>query len=106
MHIKPGVDFSRLEPEIVSALWKASEIYERHGHIMTLTSGREKADGRKKNSKHPQGLAADVRTRNLPGALHKKILDEIKAALGPQYYLMLKATPEPHIHIHFNGISP
>lgn len=96
LQIKKGVSVSGMRPEILLALLIAHAIYLSFGFKLTLTAGR---DGlHKKGSLHYVGLAVDVRIKNLPEKIIPKIIAKLKAALGPEYDVVLHSL---HIHIEF-----
>ena len=75
---------------------------------MTITSGTDgqhgdghpqpgKADG----SLHDDGLALDIRNRDIPAPEWEPLRKEISAALGPDYDVVLETKP-PHYHIEFD----
>ena len=97
--IKPGVDVRGIQAEILLARIEASEIFARYGANAIITSGRE--GKHKKNSKHYEGQAIDLRIRHMDRRLWPIVAEELKKALGPQYDVILEAK-KLHIHIEFD----
>ena len=97
--IKPGVDVRGIQAEILLARIVAGEIFARYGANAIITSA---LDGKhKKNSKHYEGLAIDLRVRHVDRRLWPVIAEELGKALGPQYDVILEAK-KLHIHVEFD----
>ena len=95
--VKSGVNFAGIRAEMVPAFLAAYSVFAQHSTSLTITSALDSKHGT--GSLHYVGLALDVRTRHIPqNGLKKKIADEIRVALGPQYDVILEKT---HIHIEF-----
>lgn len=100
--IKSGVDLSALQPPMTIAFFIACAVFAAHGYGCTLTGGREGKHGR--GSLHYVGLAEDLRTRHLASmAVARQIADELRAALGDQYDVVLegKTLKDSHLHVEF-----
>ncbi len=104
--LKPGVDVRGFQSETLLAIQEARAVYERFGFAFVITSGADPTDNRLEESKHPLGLAFDVRIRHLPGFTQETpglmatfISGDIRKALGSQYDVVLKMN---HIHIEFD----
>ena len=98
--IKDGVDLAGISSELVLALVVADAVYTKVvGKDLTLTSVRDSKH--RAGSKHYVGLAADLRTAAagiaLPAAI--KIRDELKAALGAQFDVVVEGD---HIHLELD----
>lgn len=97
MNIKPGVDVKGIKPEIVIAMMVANDAYRQYGINLTITAA---LDGKHmENSKHYEGLAIDLRTRNVPPEILPVVLDTIRRNLGRQYDVAMESD---HIHIEFD----
>lgn len=107
--IKPGVSLVGLQPVMNVALAEGREVYREHSYEFWLTSGLEGKHG--VGSLHFVGLAVDFRVRdpgptgdgsdgkwNIPLAERRTMRNEIKAALGAQWDVVLKPN---HIHVEF-----
>lgn len=94
---KEGVDPRGAGPEIQYAIRVAESIYNRYGHQLMVTSLRE--GQHMQGSLHPVGMAADLRTRELPAKLRPAIAVEIAAMLGADYDVLLESH---HIHIEYD----
>lgn len=96
--IKPGVSLVGIKPELCVAMMVAASVYQKYGFDFTVTSVTEGKHGR--GSLHYPGLAFDSRMRNVPDHSQRlAIRDAIRDALGPQFDVVLEATP--HLHIEF-----
>lgn len=98
MKLKPGVDIRGLKPEIVLAMMLIEPILNRHtpeGLVVTSVK-----DGKHMpTSLHYQGLAFDIRTRDMQPVMIKACLEEIKGVLGYQFDVVFEGD---HIHVEFD----
>ena len=96
MKIKPSVDLRGIKPELVVAMILCEPVVSRHAEfvVTSVCDGKHMA-----RSKHYEGLAMDIRTREIQPEMLKPCLEEIKQALGPQYDVVLEGD---HIHIEFD----
>ena len=93
MKIKHGVDLRGIKPEAVVAMMICEPIISKHAEFVVTSV----CDGKHmQGSKHYEGLAMDIRTREIPEAMLKPCLDEMKEALGPQYDAILEGD---HFHV-------
>ncbi len=95
--IKSGVDVRGIQPEILLAVQEAREVYRKYGATFVITSCKE--GNHRPFSKHFEGLAIDLRTRNLDDKDKAPIAEAINRALGPQYDVVLESD---HIHVEFD----
>jgi hypothetical protein len=97
--MKPGVDAKGIRNEILLALQVLSSIFAEHPTwgelVVTSLLDGEHMDG----SLHYQGLAVDVRTRNIPPASLPILESESKTRLGVDYDVVLEAD---HLHVEFD----
>ena len=98
MELKPGVDPTGVQGELLLALIVAERIIERMaGAKLIITSLR---DGQHSaGSLHYQGKAADVRTRDIEEKLRAPVAEEIARMLGAKYDVVLEGD---HLHIEFD----
>lgn len=103
IHIKPGVVFhpqSVRSPSVMRILWAAQDLAPC-GYNITVTSG---CDGtHKPKSKHYDGRAFDLRTRDFPKNEKCSIsvwVRRMQARLGDEYFVLHE---EDHVHIQWNG---
>jgi hypothetical protein len=97
IRIKGGVDVGGLRAEIVLAICIASNVFEAFGVDCVITSV---FDGvHKKDSLHDDGLAVDLRTRDLPPASVTIVAAQIRACLWRQYQVVVE---RDHMHIEFD----
>lgn len=94
--IKAGVNVTGIKPEIVLAVIMAQAIYARHGAGLVITSALDGKHSR--GSLHYSGNAIDLRTRHVSRDDAETIADELRAALGAQYDVVLE---KDHIHVEF-----
>lgn len=94
--IKSGVDISGIRPEMVLAFVIAQPILAAHGVNMVITSVMDGKHGRA--SLHYVGQAGDLRSRDLKPSEWEDVRDSLKAALGPQFDVVLEPN---HFHLEF-----
>lgn len=97
--IKEGgkVSVLGLQPCMFFAFIVAGEVYHEHGFNCVLTSGTDSVHG--DHSHHYKGYAIDIRTRDIPGDVLNKIVEEIQFRLQGQFQVILEGD---HIHIEFD----
>ena len=94
MLLKPGVDISRLKPEIRKKLKATDDIINTVGESeLVITSTHEGTHGA--GSLHYADLAIDI--RRPPNAA--TVCDQLKERLGVNYDVVLEDT---HIHIEYD----
>jgi len=113
IYLKPGVLLGELKPQTLLGAIIVSGVFERHGYDVTITSGN---DG--EHTGHPvagesadphyTGRALDVRFNSLsliPAVERPKLYDDVKRALGENYYTEHEAagSEEEHIHVQYQG---
>lgn len=97
MKLKDGVKLDGVQWRMFLAAVKAEEVYNRFGHVLTITSG---SDGQHMpHSLHYKGLALDLRTFNVPRVQIQKIEKELKLALGNDYDVVFE---KDHFHIEYD----
>jgi hypothetical protein len=101
-----SVDVTGLQPQTLLAVRIAEAVWNRHGaDTLWITSA---ADGaHKEDSLHYEGLAVDLRVRNLPQSSWETVTAELQAALGRQYDVILETDPAkgPHVHVEFDPVT-
>lgn len=101
MELKQGVKSMGIRPEIILAVFIASEVYKSFEIDFIITSI---SDGKhaQQHSLHYSGNAFDIRIKNIPD---KKIIDsvflEIRKRLTKDYQVILEPT---HIHIEYQPV--
>ena len=98
-----GVSLRGIRPEALHALWVAAAVITGEGYEAVVTSGVEGVHGT--GSLHYLGLAVDYRVRHIPVARRVFIRDKIRAALGPEYDVILENNPD-HLHIEHQPKTP
>ena len=85
LHLKPGVNPHKIQPEINLLTQIVTSVYTKHGYDCMITSLYDDAPARKVTSFHRRdGLcrAADFKTIHLPETIREMIFDEIREAIG------------------------
>lgn len=100
MKIKEGVKLTGLQPQMVMAAIVINDVYQRNGQELVITSVIE--GDHSKHSRHYLGYALDCRTRYFDKHHIPAIVDELREALGDDYYVR----DEPsHIHVSFKPLT-
>lgn len=96
MMIKAGASIKGAKPELVIGLIIAASVYETFGVDLVVTeiTGGTHSPG----SLHYVGLAADLRTNNVPEGRVPTLFNNLKIALGAQFDTVQESD---HIHIEF-----
>ena len=95
--MKPGVDLSLLQPQMALATGILAIVYENYFCNLIITSGCEGTHS--EGSLHYVGKALDYRTRNIPPGQLDFLVEEAKAALGPQFDVVEESD---HLHVEFD----
>lgn len=98
--MKHGVDIRGIQPEMLLALQVVHSIYEENGVALVITSALDGAH--KQGSLHYSGYALDFRTRHVLPVVAQSLANDIAAALGKQYDVVLEDT---HLHVEFDPDS-
>ena len=99
IYIKPGVDISNIQPQMVMATLILHAIYrEQFKSDLTITSGR---DGKHRHVLHYVGQALDFRIRNLIASDQERVEGLATEALGDQYDAIREVNPG-HLHVEFD----
>lgn len=97
MQLKEGVKVLGMQPEIVLAVMVCESIYRKYNIEMVITSITDSKHSQ--FSRHYQGFAFDLRTRNIPSeATQQKIFDEITKSLTKDFNILNEGD---HFHIGF-----
>lgn len=101
LKLKPEVSLKHLMPQMVMAAIIVDDIYGNHGASCTITSGCDSKHGER--TLHGQGGALDFRTKDYDDD-KEALRDEIKAALGDEFDVVLEdlGGPNEHMHIEFD----
>jgi len=102
LSLKAGVLPRGMSTEILLAVIVANDVYTGMGVDLVLTSIVDGSHSR--GSRHYQGDAIDLRTRNFPtDADAKTASDRIRERLGADYDVVLEGN---HIHVEYDPKTP
>ena len=94
------VKLTLLQPQIVLAIQVAEAVWQKYGaDVLWITSVND--SGHKRDSFHYEGRAVDLRVRHLPKPLWETVRNELSAALGPEFDVILELDP-PHVHVEYD----
>lgn len=94
VHENGSVRVHGIKPEILLSILIAERIWSTHGADLVITS---LIDGKHSlGSLHYVGMAVDLRRWQLDDP--EQAVEELKAALGPDYDVILEST---HVHVEF-----
>jgi hypothetical protein len=101
MHLKPGAKIVGMRPEISWALSVCEGVLTDAGYKMTVTevTGGVHSPG----SLHYVGLAADIRSRDIPKDKQEPIRAEMKTRLGAEFDVVLESD---HFHLECQPKHP
>lgn len=95
---KKGVEFDSMHSALLAILPEVDEIFlKRAGRRAIITSARE--GKHKVGSKHYQGRAIDLRTRDLTGPTVQEIVADLKRRFDDFFDIVLEST---HIHLEYD----
>lgn len=99
LSLKFNTKLYRLQPQAVLAAMVVERVFARHDIVQcVITSG---SDGKHRpDSLHYSGYALDFRSKNVPPQLKHEVLEEIRAALGADFDVLLEGLDTPHEHYH------
>jgi len=101
--VKEGVRFRKLIPEIYLILPVIDEVFLNHSLDAVITSGNDSTH--MTGSMHYVDRALDLRSHHLPAGSEEVVVNELRAALGLEYTVILEGrdTLNEHIHLHWKG---
>ena len=96
---KSCVSLDRVSRRLFNAIATADQVWHWAGvDECWVTSGN---DGKHmKGSKHYAGEAADLRSKNIPKAIKRKVLADLSRLLGNDWDVILEYVDEPNEHFH------
>ena len=98
MEFKPGVRVRGSSADLVLGLMVLNSIFEAEGQRMVVTSVSEGQHSPK--SLHYKGMAADVRTRDIPDRALSRIIAHARSALTADYDLVRERS---HLHLEHDS---
>ena len=101
MLLKPGVKLKDLQPQMVLAAVIVHSIYARAGCECVITSANDSKHS--EASLHYEGGALDFRTKTYKFD-RRALRQEVKAALGPDFDVLLEdeGVVNEHLHIEYD----
>jgi len=100
IRIEEGVRLAGIRSELVLGLLIADQVFGRYEQECVITSAMRDRGPEDALSLHHVGLAADLRTRDLPGGdVAGAIRIDLSAALSRDWDVVLE---EDHIHMEFD----
>ena len=109
MKIKPGASVRGLEPEMLIGLAVVEEVFAKGNIPLVVTEGT--GGTHMPGSLHYEGLAVDIRSRDIAPAAIETVRKEIYAALGNDDKLGIKSEFDfvvegDHFHLEFQPKGP
>lgn len=100
IQIKPGVDMSRLSPEIWAKAQETADVFDQHGYPAVITSAFRPE---KPGSLH-HGFALDWRANHIAHDwVRQQILSRLKELWGPDHDVILHGDgPNIHYHVEYD----
>jgi hypothetical protein len=96
---KTGTNANGVQPPTWYAVGVAEVVYKNHGMVLVVTSLTDGVHPDKKNI-HGLGLAADIRTRDIPTEVLAVIFKELVEILDPLGYdIVIELS---HIHMEYD----
>lgn len=97
--IKPGAKIEGIRPEILLGVCVVHSVFQTYSvPLMTITEGT--GGKHMEGSKHYQGLAVDIRSKNIPEMAKNAILKECQVNLGENFDFLLEQAGEAGEHFH------
>ena len=101
--LKPGVKLTNLTPQVVLAITVAEHIWWNAAQttlVVTSCNDGQHKDG----SLHYSGAAADLRIKTMPEKLRPVAVQQLIAALGPDFDVLHEyiGTANEHAHVEFD----
>lgn len=103
MQLKPSVCLADLTPQMVLAAVVAREVYRRLDSRCSCTITSANDSKHSEASWHYKGRALDFRTHDFNGD-KRELLNALRAALGPEFDVVLEGegTSNEHIHLEWD----
>ena len=98
MKIKPGVQLSGIQPEMLIGLMVIEPMFSAKGVDLVITSCTDSEHSNM--SRHYIGYGLDIRTRDFDPDDLIPFEQELQLALGAEFYLKFEVN---HYHLQFNG---
>jgi len=97
--IKAGVQMNGLMLPMRKVLIAVESIYKRMGYDTVVTSALDGTHSA--GSLHYYGYALDFRTRHVAADKISALVDDVKKALGPNYFVLFEGD---HLHVDYRAI--
>ena len=95
MKLKSGVKLTGLQPQMALAALIVTSVYAPAACTITSANDSTHSEG----SLHYKGQALDFRTKDYAGD-RVKLRDDVRAALGPDFDVVLEALEQDNEHLH------
>lgn len=104
--LKLGVDLRGIHPVWGIAYPIINRVFEQCGYECIITSANDSKHG--PNSLHYKGKALDLRTKHIQMMDKTKLIQGLKASLGPQFDVVFEAegSANEHCHVEFDPKEP
>lgn len=97
MYLKKGISLSKLQACMFPALVASEQFFDLTLHELVITSGND--GNHMKDSKHYEGLAIDIRTRDLTPDQKVKLVNYLRDRLDTLFDIILETD---HLHIEYD----
>lgn len=98
--LKTGVRLHGIRPELIVAILAAEGLWAAQGVPLVITACIEGTHV--EASDHYSGTAVDVRTKNLPAGKATDVTQQLQAALGEDFYILLEFVGGANEHCHIS----
>lgn len=102
MKLKPGASLKGVKDVMFIAAIAIENVMNALGYECTITSGTDSMDqhggGDASKTLHDDGLALDFRSRYLTEDAKRLMAQEMQAALGPAYQVIIE---KDHFHVEY-----
>ena len=108
MKLKEGASLKGVQWQMFYAAIIIEGVLQKSGYECVITSGTDgqhgvgpSKPGKADKTLHDDGLALDIRNRDIPVPQWEPLRRDIAAALGNEYDVVLETKP-PHFHVEFD----
>lgn len=94
--IKKGAIIQNLMPGLVDKFPDIAKVWEKYNETPIITSGNDPDPNRVKDSDHEIDMAIDLRARYYSDEKQDQMAEDLKKALGPDYYVLSEHPKDRH----------